>query len=68
MESRSENPVKAALAYAWAYLKEISGENAYDHYLARHEVTHPDVSPLTRADFYRKRQDDKFSTAGSRCP
>ncbi|MDQ3238281.1 MAG: YbdD/YjiX family protein, partial [Actinomycetota bacterium] len=30
----------------WDYLKEISGENAYDRYLAVHAATHSDRSPL----------------------
>lgn len=52
----------------WEYLKEVSGENAYDHYLQRHRATHPDRQPLSRGDFYRKRQDEKFANPGSRCP
>jgi uncharacterized short protein YbdD (DUF466 family) len=45
--------------YAWDYLKEISGENAYDRYL---EVA------MSRGEFYRWRQDDKYNNPGSRCP
>lgn len=52
----------------WEYLKEISGENAYDRYLKRHRATHPEVKPLSRSDFYRNLQDEKFANPGSRCP
>ena len=54
--------------YAWEYLKEISGENAYDRYLAVHAATHPDKPAMSRSEFYRWRQDDKYNNPGSRCP
>ena len=52
----------------WEYLKEISGENAYDRYLTVHTATHPDKRAMTRGEFYRARQDDKYNNPGSRCP
>jgi uncharacterized short protein YbdD (DUF466 family) len=52
----------------WNYLKEISGENAYDRYLAVHTATHSDKRAMTRGEFYRARQDDKYNNPGSRCP
>jgi uncharacterized short protein YbdD (DUF466 family) len=54
--------------YAWEYLKEISGENAYDRYLAVHSATHPNKPAMSRGEFYRWRQDDKYNNPGSRCP
>lgn len=54
--------------YAWEYLKEISGENAYDRYLAVHTATHPGKAPMNRSEFYRWRQDEKYNNPGSRCP
>jgi uncharacterized short protein YbdD (DUF466 family) len=59
-----QNPLRAI----WEYLKEISGENAYDRYLQAHLATHPDKPPMSRAEFYRHRQDEKYSNPGSRCP
>jgi uncharacterized short protein YbdD (DUF466 family) len=52
----------------WEYLKEISGENAYDRYLEVHRVTHPNKPPMNRGEFYRWRQDEKYANPGSRCP
>ncbi len=52
----------------WWYLKEVSGENAYDRYLERHRATHPGKEPLKRGEFYRWRLDEKYSNPGSRCP
>lgn len=53
---------------AWEYLKEVSGENAYDRYLENHRATHPEKKPLGRGEFYRRQQDEKYSNPGSRCP
>ncbi len=60
--------ITGPLRYAWGYLKEISGENAYDHYLAAHARTHGDKAPMQRGEFYRWRQDEKYNNPGSRCP
>ena len=54
--------------YAWEYLKEISDENSYDKYLAVHSATHPGKPPMSRGEFSRWRQDEKFANPGSRCP
>ena len=56
-------PIKTA----WWYLKEISGENSYDRYLAGHAATHPARRPLGRGEFYRHQQDEKYNNPGSRC-
>jgi uncharacterized short protein YbdD (DUF466 family) len=49
-------------------LKEISGEHAYDRYLEIHAATHPGKPAMSRGEFYRWRQDEKFANPGSRCP
>ena len=63
-----DSPLVRPFRYAWEYLKEISGENAYDRYLAVHAATHPDKPAMSRSEFYRLRQDDKYNNPGSRCP
>ena len=60
--------MKGHLQAIWDYLKEISGENAYDRYLAVHTATHPGKRAMTRGEFYRWRQDEKYSNPGARCP
>ena len=49
-------------------MKEISGENAYDRYLDVHAATHPGKRAMSRGEFYRWRQDEKYDNPGSRCP
>jgi uncharacterized short protein YbdD (DUF466 family) len=63
-----DSPLVRPFRYAWEYLKEISGENAYDRYLAVHAATHPGKPAMRRSEFYRWRQDDKYNNPGSRCP
>ena len=64
----SGSPLIKPFRYAWEYLREISGENAYDRYLQAHMATHPDKPPMSRGEFYRHRQDEKYNNPGSRCP
>jgi uncharacterized short protein YbdD (DUF466 family) len=64
----SGSPLIKPFRYAWEYLREISGENAYDRYLQAHAATHPDKPALSRGEFYRHRQDEKYNNPGSRCP
>lgn len=57
---------RAARWTRW-YVRELCGENAYDHYLAHAERTgHP---PLTRREFERQRTDrrDNDPRLGGRC-
>ena len=58
----------SSLRSIWDYLKEISGENAYDRYLEVHAATHPGKPVMSRCEFYRWRQDEKYNNPGSRCP
>ena len=60
--------IPRSIKFFWWYLKEISGENAYDLYLKRHRATHPGKQPLGRGEFYRRRQDALYANPGSRCP
>jgi uncharacterized short protein YbdD (DUF466 family) len=47
------NTVRRGLAGVWWYLRELSGESAYDNYLTHHRRQHPDSRPLTRREFER---------------
>ena len=60
--------MKEHLRAIWEFLKEISGENAYDRYLIVHAATHPGKKAMTRGEFYRARQDEKYNNPGGRCP
>ena len=51
----------AALQKVWALLREITGDDAYDRYLAHWRATHAEEkAPLDRASFYREEQRRKW--------
>jgi uncharacterized short protein YbdD (DUF466 family) len=47
---------RAGAGVRW-YLRELTGEAAYDHYLDRHCRDHPGAAPLTRREFEKHRTD-----------
>jgi uncharacterized short protein YbdD (DUF466 family) len=56
----------AGLKRAWSYLREVTGDDAYERYLEHHRGAHPGEAPLSRDRFFRERQDRKWSKI-SRC-
>jgi uncharacterized short protein YbdD (DUF466 family) len=49
------------------YLREVSGEGAYDHYVEHVRREHPDALVMSRRDFERWRQDDRNDNPRARC-
>jgi uncharacterized short protein YbdD (DUF466 family) len=45
----------------WAFLREASGDDKYERYLAHHGALHADEPPLSRQEFFRRRLDRKWS-------
>lgn len=43
--------LRSVLTWLSWYVRELSGETAYDRYLAHHRRHHPDVPPLGRRQF-----------------
>ena len=52
----------AALQKVWALLREITGDDAYDRYLAHWRATHAaeGTAPLDRSSFCREEQRRKW--------
>jgi uncharacterized short protein YbdD (DUF466 family) len=50
----------------WRLARELSGDDAYERYVAHVARAHPDQQPMTRAEHYRLVQDEKWSRL-SRC-
>lgn len=40
----------------WAWLRAVSGDDAYERYVAHHAVAHADCAPLDRRTFFRQRE------------
>ncbi|GAA1695293.1 YbdD/YjiX family protein [Glycomyces endophyticus] len=49
------------------YLRELTGEAAYDRYLERHRLAHPGSPVLPRREFERRRTDRGDAHPGARC-
>ena len=49
------------------YLREVSGEHAYDRYVAHARAEHVDAPVLGRRDFERRRMDARDATPQQRC-
>ncbi|GLI00148.1 hypothetical protein Pa4123_54240 [Phytohabitans aurantiacus] len=53
-------------AIRW-YLRELTGEAEYDHYVERHRRLHPEEPVLSRRDFERQRCDRRDHSPDPRC-
>jgi len=72
--SRARGVCGIALSRVWGvgrgvrwYVRELTGEAAYDRYAAAHARSHPDHAPLTRAQWWRARDQARESMAHERC-
>ena len=52
---------------AWRALRSLSGDDAYDRYLAHHAANHPQCPPLSRRAFYVDEQRRKWGTINRCC-
>jgi uncharacterized short protein YbdD (DUF466 family) len=57
---------KHLLKHLWRYLRQVTGDDAYERYIAHHKLAHAGEALLTRPQFFKLRQDDKWSKV-SRC-
>jgi uncharacterized short protein YbdD (DUF466 family) len=66
MTSVSERLRSVARGLRW-YLREVTGESAYDAYVTRARRAHPDCPVPSRREFERDRQDQRDVRPGQRC-
>lgn len=57
----------ALVSQTIAVIRRIIGAPDYDRYLAHMRERHPADIPLSRADFERRCQEDRYNRPGSRC-
>jgi uncharacterized short protein YbdD (DUF466 family) len=61
----------AALTRSWRavrwYVREVTGESAYDRYVEHERFGHPEVPVMTRRQFERLRQDRENARPQQRC-
>lgn len=58
--------VREELKRVWEFLREVSGDDAYERYLAHQRQAHPGEPPMTREAYFKFRQEQKWSKV-SRC-
>ena len=49
------------LSYVWRAIRELSGDDAYERYIAQCAANYPDTTPLARKDFFLYQQQQKWS-------
>ena len=59
--------VKRAFSGVRWYLREVSGESAYDRYVEHRRREHPGEPVMSRRDFERRRQDAREARPQARC-
>jgi uncharacterized short protein YbdD (DUF466 family) len=59
--------VKSAFSGMRWYLREVSGESAYDRYVEHRRHEHPGEPVMKRRDFERRRQDAREARPQARC-
>jgi len=50
-----------------AWLRGVTGDDAYDRYLEHHARAHPDRPPLSRKEFFDEQLAMKWSGGVNRC-
>ncbi len=59
--------VREVLSGVRWYLREVSGETAYERHVEHVRREHPDAIVMSRRDFERYRQDDRNDKPRARC-
>jgi uncharacterized short protein YbdD (DUF466 family) len=55
------NAAWRALCAAWDFVRQVSGDDAYERYLEHASREHPDRPPMPRNEYYRFRTEQKWS-------
>lgn len=49
------------LRRSWRLVRQLSGDDAYERYLAHHLACHAESAPLSRKDYFKRQQQQKWS-------
>ncbi len=49
-----------SLSKVIAIIRRLSGDDAWERYLAHHAQAHPGEAPLSRKEFFKREQDRKW--------
>ena len=59
--------LRVAARGVMGYLREVSGETAYERYVEHRRRAHPGDPVMSRRDFERWRMDERDANPGARC-
>jgi uncharacterized short protein YbdD (DUF466 family) len=62
----SRKELKHGVKRLWDYLRQVTGDDAYERYLAHQQHAHPGEPLLTRQGYFKRRQEEKWGKV-SRC-
>jgi len=51
----------------WRFVREVSGDDAYERYREHLQLAHPGEPPLVRSEYYRLRVEQKWNRAVRCC-
>ena len=49
------------LRQSWRMIRQLSGDDAYERYLAHHATCHAETTPLSRKEYFQQQQQQKWS-------
>lgn len=67
MYSPAVDPRPTLIAQAVTVIRRIIGVPDYDRYVAHVRERHPTETPMSRAEFERRWQEDRYNRPGTRC-
>ena len=59
--------MKQFLSAGLSLLRGVTGDDAYEKYLAHHAVTHPDQEPVSASEFFQAQLDQKWNCVSGCC-
>lgn len=59
--------IKTTLKKVWCFIKEVSGDDAYERYLKHYAQHHPNETPLSHQEFFKQEQDRKWNSIKRCC-
>jgi uncharacterized short protein YbdD (DUF466 family) len=65
--NRRTTRIAELLRLTWAAVRNLSGDDAYERYLAHLKHHHPEAQPLSRRSFFRSEQQRRWNGGPNRC-
>jgi uncharacterized short protein YbdD (DUF466 family) len=53
--------LNSLLRQSWRFVRQLSGDDAYERYLTHHAACHAGSAPLSRKEYFQRQQQQKWS-------